>query len=79
MSDEPKLKPCPFCGSLPQTHVEVTSMGGENDKVSFSVVCKECGTNKKVTLYTSVYKTFADVQEAIDLVTEIWNKRMTDE
>ena len=77
--DELKLKPCPFCGNLPQTHVEVTGMGGGFDQISFSIVCEKCGTNKKVTLYTSEYKTFADVQESIDLVTEIWNRRMADE
>ena len=79
MSDEPKLKPCPFCGSLPQTWVEISSMGGGYDRIDFSVVCDKCGTRKKVALYTSEHKTFADVQESIDLVTEIWNKRMTDD
>ncbi len=79
MSDELKLKLCPFCGSLPQTRVEISSMGGGSDRIDFSVVCVKCGTRKTVMLYTSESKTFADVQEAIEMVTEIWNKRITDE
>ena len=77
--DEPKLKPCPFCGSLPQTRVEISSMGGGSDRINFSVVCDKCGTRKNVTLYTSESKTFADVQEAMKMATEIWNRRMADE
>ena len=54
-------------------------MGGGSDRIDFSVVCAECGTRKKVMLYTSESKTFADVQEAMEMVTEIWNRRMADE
>ena len=74
-----ELKPCPFCGSLPQTRVEISSMGGGSDRIDFSVVCDKCGTRKIVMLYTTESKTFADVQESIEMVTEIWNKRMTNE
>ena len=77
--NELKLKPCPFCGSLPQTNIEIASMGGGSDRINFSVVCGKCGTNKTVALYTKEYKTFTDVQESILLVTEMWNKRVTDE
>lgn len=79
MSDELKLKPCPFCGSLPQTRVEIASMGGGSDRIDFSIVCDKCGTQKGVRLYTTEGKTFADVQESMEMVTEIWNRRMTDE
>lgn len=77
--NEPKLKLCPFCGSLPQTRVEISSMGGGSDRIDFSIVCDKCGTRKKVMLYTSENKTFVDVQEAMEIVIEIWNKRMTNE
>ena len=79
MSDELKLKLCPFCGSFPQTRVEISSMGGGSDRIDFSVVCDKCGTRKTVMLYTAESKTFADVQEAMEMVTEIWNRRMEDE
>lgn len=79
MSDDLNLKPCPFCGSLPQTRVEVASMGGGYDRIDFSVVCDKCGTQKKTVLYTRESKTFADVYKSIELVTEIWNRRMADE
>lgn len=77
--NELKLKLCPFCGSLPQTQVEVSGMGGGFDRINFSVVCDKCGTRKNVTLYTSESKTFTDVQEAMEMVAEIWNRRMADE
>lgn len=73
------LKRCPFCGGLAKTQVEVASMGGESDRIDFSVSCTKCGTRKAVNLYVKHCSSFTDVEKAMELVTKEWNRRMTDE
>lgn len=72
MSD---LKPCPFCGSTPKGKVRIASMGGDSDSVEFSIICEKCGTSKTVSLFTAVADKFADIEEAMKIVIDIWNTR----
>lgn len=73
-----KLKPCPFCGDLPCTEVRVTQMGGDVDKVNFSVVCSSCGTYKTARLTISKTATFEEAVGAMNKAVEAWNRRASD-
>lgn len=79
MMDELKLKRCPFCGNMPKAKVEIVSMGGDSDCIHFSIVCEECGISRTTALYTKVANKFTDVEEAMELAREIWNRRVTPE
>lgn len=78
-----RLKPCPFCGGIPETKVIVTQSGGGEDHITFTVYCPVCGVYKSKTSYRTEngYKsagsvrTFEDVIETMDLVTGCWNQR----
>ena len=74
-----ELKTCPFCGSWAQTKIEITSMGEDSDKIEFSVFCKKCKIRKAVSLSIKYYSTFIDVEKAMKLAIEEWNKRANDE
>ena len=50
--NEPKLKPCPFCGKYPQTVVD------DETEEKFGVKCFNCGG--------SIYPEKATLQEAIE-------------
>jgi Lar family restriction alleviation protein len=74
MSEE--LKPCPFCGNIPKAKVEIVSMGGDSDCIHFSIVCEECGISRTIALYTKVANKFTDVEEAMEMAKEVWNRRV---
>ena len=69
------LKPCPFCGTVPKTEVQVTQMGGGEDRVAFSVCCAECGINKTAILVINRSSSFFDVEDAMERAVEAWNRR----
>lgn len=68
-------KKCPFCGSVPTTEVRVTQMGGGEDHIDFSIVCKECGVSKTSRLVIKKTCTFFDIKNAMGDVLEAWNRR----
>lgn len=70
-----ELKPCPFCGAMPKTAVQVTEMGGSEDHVDFSVRCTKCETNKTVRLKIVTHCFFHDVEKAMDEAIKAWNRR----
>jgi Lar family restriction alleviation protein len=74
-----ELKKCPFCGRLAQTKIEIVSKGGDSDKVEFSVFCEKCKIRKAAILSIKYYSTFIDVEKAMKLAIEEWNKRANDE
>lgn len=74
-----KLKNCPFCGNTPTTEVRVTKMGGGEDIIDFTVICKECGTNKTNRLRIKYNATFIDVENIMAQTIEMWNRRAKDE
>ena len=71
-----KLKTCPFCGGEAVTVVRVTQMGGNSDYIDFSAVCVNCKTEKMVRLRIEGSASFADVEKAMQRVTEMWNTRV---
>ena len=70
------LKTCPFCGGEAVTMVQVTQMGGNSDYIDFSVVCGNCKTEKMARLRIEGIALFADVEKAMQRVTEMWNQRV---
>ena len=70
------LKTCPFCGGEAATVVQVTQMGGGADYIDFSAVCVNCRTEKMVRLKIEGTASFADVEKAMQRVTERWNTRV---
>ena len=63
---EPKLKPCPFCGSKDVTLYEHDDFGG-----AFYVMCECCGA----TIGTTLDNMSCDEEEIV----EMWNKRVVAE
>lgn len=75
---EKALKPCPFCGQLPTTKVEVTQMGGNKDEISFSVYCPDCKyvvKNIYLDITPSNICNFSKVEETMLKTVNAWNTR----
>lgn len=76
MTGMTELKPCPFCGEMPETEVEVTQVGRGEDHVDFKVVCGKCGTEKAMRLTIRQKCDFALVEQAMVQVASSWNRRV---
>ena len=50
-------------------------MGGGEDHVDFSIVCKECGVYKTVRLKVRNTAYFMQVDKAMEEVVKAWNTR----
>ena len=72
-------KQCPFCGGLAQTEVQIMSVGGDSDRIAFSVVCDKCGTTKTVSLYLRKKCNFLDVEKPMSEAIKKWNMRAENE
>ena len=74
-----ELKPCPFCGSIPQCGVEFYDSCGAEVRLSAVVECTGCGIRKrnifKATVNTS-FVPFYDYDNAFAKVIKEWNKRV---
>ena len=76
-----ELKPCPFCGAMPQTGVDFyeTYGYGKGIKLAAIVECTGCGIRKR-EIFTATdsmhYIPFSDYEDAFDKVVEQWNRRM---
>ena len=77
-----ELKPCPFCGSIPQCGTEFYESRGSEVKLAATVKCTGCGVGKRVIFKASEpigYVPFFDFDNAfIDVISE-WNRRMGDD
>ncbi len=84
MANDYKFKKCPFCGGIPETKVYVTQCGGNEDHIRFTIYCPVCGICKSKTSYRTdnnginSIRTFEDVVETMNELTEFWNRRETD-
>ena len=73
-----ELKPCPFCGSIPQCGVEFYESRGTEIKLAATVKCTGCGIRK-----TNIFKAtenmslvpFYDYDNAFEEVIKQWNMR----
>lgn len=71
------LKPCPFCGGVAESVVNMMGTTAE-----FVVRCFGCGAfrNKKLSLQSAPMSDFVRyIDEAYDKVVEKWNGRAVDE
>ena len=73
-----KLKPCPFCGSMPQSGVEFIESRGSEIKLAAIVECTGCGTRKREIFKAAdgfSYVPFYDYENAFEEVIKAWNTR----
>lgn len=77
-----ELKPCPFCGGIPQCGVDFFESHGKEIKLTAVVECTSCGIRKekvfKATDFIS-YVPFYDYDNAFKEVVRAWNRRASDD
>lgn len=69
---EPKLKPCPFCGKIPNRYVKVRR-GMSHDCINLAVICRNCDIRKELSVMSG--SSFEQILEAFNETTKLWNKR----
>ena len=67
MTDEIKLKPCPFCGGVPTMLFNKLTF----DRIGVKVVCGLC--------FASIQRDHSDENEATTLAVMSWNRRANNE
>ena len=77
-----ELKPCPFCGAMPQVGVDFYESHGTEIKLAATVECTGCGI-RKCAIFDAThlvgYVPFSDYESAFMNVIEAWNRRASDE
>lgn len=78
-----ELKPCPFCGYDPETHVYCSVWDGNRQVFVAEVKCPSCKIARHA-LATSgkeagEYLSFADFDSAFNKAEEAWNRRCDDD
>lgn len=71
---EIKLKPCPFCKTMPYTLIE----SADGEKIKGYIQCNEPDCGAKIDFeYKSknVFLTFDEVMEALSETIKAWNRR----
>ena len=74
-----ELKPCPFCGSIPNCGVEFYKICGVEIKLSAVVECTGCGTRKREIFKATdnvSFVPFCDYEKAFSKVIKEWNTRV---
>jgi len=66
-----KLKPCPFCGNIPEFKNVSENFGGYSIN-GFEIYC-QCGIKTANKIYSYDGKTEEDLKNKL---TEIWNRRV---
>ena len=77
-----ELKPCPFCGAIPQSGVEFYESCGTEVKLAAVVKCTGCGVYKKNVFKATgsiTFVPFYDYENAFNDVVEAWNGRAKDD
>lgn len=77
-----ELKPCPFCGSIPQCGVDFYESCGSNVKLAAIVECTGCGISKRKIFKATdsiSYVPFYDYDNAFEEVVQAWNRRIGEE
>ena len=75
------LKPCPFCGYMPQCGVDFYESHAAEVKLAAVVECTGCGIAKSVIFNAShpiSHIPFRDFDDAFDDVVNAWNMRVGD-
>lgn len=74
------LKPCPFCGGIPVTGIEVTSWSGNRATIELSVKCSSCGISKRRIVELNrevIHADFSYFVNTMYAVMDDWNSRYT--
>ena len=77
-----ELKPCPFCGALPQSGVEFYESHGAEVRLSAVVKCTGCGVSKRKIFKATdnvSFVPFYDYENAFNDVIREWNRRVNDD
>ena len=69
------LKPCPFCGTIPTTKINLSRCGAGELELKYSVVCPNCKTVKSLGK-ESEGKTFKEYINTMNSVITMWNSRV---
>lgn len=69
-----KLKPCPFCGSIPTTAINYRRAGGRELELEFGVICPSCKTGKYIVKEVG-NKTFEEYKQFMKDAIIKWNTR----
>jgi hypothetical protein len=73
-----ELKPCPFCGAMPQCGTDFYESHGAEVRLVAVVQCTGCGVQKCVVFKASdtiQHIPFYDFDNAFDRVIKAWNMR----
>lgn len=73
MEDIIKLKPCPFCGAVPQ--IEVEPLRGYEPCARYTIKCHICGCEPHYDKDNTVYYS---VSEILKCIANTWNRRIQD-
>lgn len=74
-----ELKPCPFCGSIPQSGVDFYESCGKSVILAATVECTGCGIRKRKIFKATdnvSYVSFYDYDNAFEEVIKAWNMRV---
>lgn len=77
-----ELKPCPFCGALPQSGVEFYESCSAEVRLSAVVKCTGCGVYKRKIFKATDKESFVpfyDYENAFNDVIKEWNRRASDD
>ncbi len=75
---ENKLKPCPFCGTMPYSSVESTGVR----KIKRYIQCDNANCGAKITFEYETqngFLRFNEVYKALNKAIETWNRRIDNE
>ncbi len=74
-----ELKPCPFCGAMPQCGVEFYESSGKVIHLAATVECTGCGISKCIIFKATdniSFVPFFDYEKAFSDVIKEWNRRV---
>lgn len=73
-----ELKPCPFCGGIPNCGVEFYESRGAEVRLAAVVECTGCGIRKREIFKATdnvAFVPFCDYEKAFTKVINAWNAR----
>ena len=67
-----KIKPCPFCGDIPDNYVNVIA-GRSQNMINCYVICRKCEIKKSISIQSGL--PIIHLYEANNKLIEEWNTR----
>ena len=69
-----QLQPCPLCGNIPMTSIDLSRYGRMGDCIAIKIICSECHLAKSA--YIREGTDFVTVKEAMNKLSVEWNTRI---